>query len=241
MTCNNWEKGTLRFSNTKAYRDFKRRVVERFMEQVKKDLVLANAALAAVKAAKPKGARGFAWQRALLEKMHETPFELKALSPWRVARFMAIDSVREPGAVVERDVPRSTPRQLTAKEAGSYSMKSTQLQSIEGGCEVDFNDTERSVTWRVPENNHAVERARDSFLGVLLFEELKRADWGRSGGGCLVGNDEYRREASHAGGGANYVTEVFGPAGRKAQDDAANPLQAIVKAHRSSASLRRAW
>lgn len=217
MSRNEWEKGTLKFSNTKGYRDFKKRVTERYMAQIKKDVLNANAALAALKAKKPKGSRNFDWNRELRQLLCSGPYELKALREWSVAQFMTHDKVvqTEPFQKVTY-VLRKAPRQFTAKEAGTVSMKTLSISMGEYG--LDFNDKERLVRWRVSENNHACERARESFLGGLVFEEFAKADWGRSGGGVIVGNDEYHSGYDGAGEGANYIKDVYGPAGRKAAE-----------------------
>jgi hypothetical protein len=219
MSCNEWEKGTLKFSNTSGYRAFKHRIIDGVAQQIKKDLENANLALAKVKAAKPKGVRGFNWQDALRREFSDGPYQLKVLSGYRISRFMACDKVEqtEPYATV-RYVDRSAPRQLTAKEAGTVSMKTVQLGQDGWGYGLSFDDANRSVQWTVSENNHACEWARESFLGELFFRALDTAAWGRSGGGVIVGNDEYNRDNSGAGGGGNYIKDAYGPAGKKQQE-----------------------
>ena len=238
MSRYDWEKGTLKFSNTKSYRDFKKRVTERFMAQIKKDLLNANAALAALKARKPKGSRNFNWHDELFEMLDKRPYALQALRAWRVARFMTHDKVEqtEPYHQVKY-VLRKTPRQLTAKEAGTVSMKTDSLSMDEHG--LNFNDKGRTVHWNVSENNHACEEARGSFLGLLVFQELDKVDWGRSGGGVIVGNDEYNRDNDGSGGGANYTKEAYGPAGRKEQEFETRVRLHSVQTTRRRTSIRR--
>ena len=80
-----------------------------------------------------------------------------------------------------------------------------------GEASITFNEAERTVTWYVPENNHAVERAHNHPVGRALFEYLRRIDWKRGSGGTVAGNDEYSRESHAAGAGSNYITHEFGP------------------------------
>lgn len=232
MSRNEWERGTLRFSNTKSYQTFKKRVVERFRQQIQKDLQAANQALAAVKAQKPKGSRNFPWEARLSAAFNEGAFKLQALSSWDVARFMTHD--REEKTEPCKHVgwtPRSAPRQLTAKEAGKVSMKTSGL--------LRFDDNGRTVTWSVSESNHACEFARETFLGRVTFEELGKVDWGRSGGGVIVGNDEYNQDSKNAGGGANYIKDVFGPAGKKEQELTTGVRFSRLRGVPSLSSLRR--
>jgi hypothetical protein len=78
-------------------------------------------------------------------------------------------------------------------------------------CGVTFDLKARTVRWGVSENNHAVERARESWLGRAFFRALDRVNWTRGTGGTIVGNDEYNSDSEYEGGGANYVTASYPP------------------------------
>lgn len=69
----------------------------------------------------------------------------------------------------------------------------------------------RSITWRVEENNRAVERARDTAVARALFHGLSSVVWTRGTGGEIAGNDEYNRDSRESGAGANYITGSYGP------------------------------
>jgi hypothetical protein len=89
----------------------------------------------------------------------------------------------------------------------------------EGGITLDHE--KRELTWTVYENNRAVERARESFMGRKLFELLGKVEWTRGSGGEFAGNDEYNRDNQDAGGGANYVTQRFGPLSKEEKEQRA--------------------
>ena len=85
-----------------------------------------------------------------------------------------------------------------------------------GDLSVWLYNKDRSLSWYVSENNHARERARDSWLGGLVMRRLRGVSWKRGTGGYFTGNDEYNRDDDSIGGGGNYLTERFGPVGEKA-------------------------
>ena len=66
-----------------------------------------------------------------------------------------------------------------------------------------------TVTWDVPENNHAPERTAAHPLAVTLFRYLERVTWTSHSGGQIIGNDEYNRDSCEAGGGGNYVVREY--------------------------------
>jgi len=78
---------------------------------------------------------------------------------------------------------------------------------------VIFDNDRRTVTWDVPENNHAREHARNHWFAKELFQRLRRIKWTRGSGGRILGNDEYSQDAGreHEGGGGSYVTAEYGP------------------------------
>lgn len=86
--------------------------------------------------------------------------------------------------------------------------------AIDWGGSVSLNADKRQLHWHVGENNHAVESAWEHPYGKVLEDALSQVDWGRSGGGCFVGNDEYNRDDCSEGGGGNYVTKSFGSAAK---------------------------
>lgn len=75
----------------------------------------------------------------------------------------------------------------------------------------------RNLTWDVPDNNHAVDTAHQEWLGTALFDQLDRVQWTRGSGGYFVGNNENNADDCSPGGGGNYLTDTFGPAGDKAR------------------------
>ena len=106
----------------------------------------------------------------------------------------------------ERKVPIKPQKQYLTK-ATTSTLRFRQYEAC-----LTFDRKSHSLIWVVEENNHAVETARESWLGKALFKALRNVQWTRSTGGKFVGNDEYN-DSHEEGGGANYVTARFGPLG----------------------------
>lgn len=105
-----------------------------------------------------------------------------------------------------------------------------------GEASITFQHKQRSMTWAVSDNNHAVDRARESWLGRAFFSILRSVEWTRGTGGTICGNDENNRDQRDEGGGANYVTARFGPLGK--DKDLARILAKRNKRARSASSAR---
>lgn len=106
--------------------------------------------------------------------------------------------------------PRAPKKEDVAQRVGPRATSRTTKFLAEDGM-IIFKGN--NVTWDVGENNHAVDRARDSVLGGVFFNELDRVQWTRGTGGKIVGNDEYNKESDYVGGGGNYETGGYGPLG----------------------------
>lgn len=105
----------------------------------------------------------------------------------------------------------SSPRRVVRSDMDFPTNRTTNFHASE--CSVTFDRDNSTVQWGVGENNHAVERARDTYVAAALFGALDQVKWTRGTGGTITGNDEYHREGSEYGGGANYHTDAFGPVG----------------------------
>lgn len=86
---------------------------------------------------------------------------------------------------------------------------------------ITFNNDTRSVTWDVPENNHAPEHAREHWFASEFFKALGKIEWTARSGGQIVGNDEYHRDSYDAGGGGNYVVATYSKKQQQAEREAA--------------------
>jgi len=78
-------------------------------------------------------------------------------------------------------------------------------------ADVTLNNATKSVTWSVPENNHACERAKNHWFAKMLFSALRRIDWTRNSGGVIYGNNEYNSDPYESGpdGGGNYIVVEY--------------------------------
>jgi len=112
---------------------------------------------------------------------------------------------------------KKKPKKLTKKAMKLANSKTMCFPLGDGGA-VIFDAEDKTVSYSVPENNHACEHARESHVGKLFFRTMARIEWTRGSGGCLYGNDEYHRDAGYGNdGGGNYVTQTFGKTDKKAR------------------------
>lgn len=109
-------------------------------------------------------------------------------------------------------------KKITQKMLEELFPKATNRTEVYGdpvSAEVIVDNKKKTVSWYVSENNHAVETARTSWIGIALFDELKKIDFGNNKklGGYFIGNDEINRDD---GDGTNYITARFGKKGETA-------------------------
>lgn len=103
------------------------------------------------------------------------------------------------------------PKRVLAADMKYPTNRSTVFGAGEG--QISFEKDTSSVTWAVGENNHAVEHARENPLAQVFFAEMAKVRWTRGTGGVIVGNNEYNREDRESGGGGNTCNQGFGPVG----------------------------
>lgn len=176
-----------------------------------------------------------AHQRSLLEAARQLHARLAELKRERGRRVLNDTGALETDATVARvlaachdgDVGRlwcavladagGGKRKLTAPTKGDFPEVSRSRNDTYrlGGFSIVLDKDEKTLTWSVQENNHAIETARDHPLARALFTRLAKVRWLRGTGGVFVGNDEYTRDSGEVGGAANYVTARYGPLGER--------------------------
>ncbi len=207
MSCHEWESGTIILPSAEVarFRKTMNAAADKEREAVQ---ALAEKAWAAVKSTPVKRRKEATAQWLRQTERQQANNDGNWSNWWE--RAHAVESLfrasggKKPG---EKDLA-----------AAGYGRASSRTKSWEWG-EASVVLDGRTVLWSVPENNHAVEHARESWLGVTLFGFLKSVRWTRgSGSEGFVGNNEYNRESMVDGGGGNYVTVRFGPLGDVALD-----------------------
>jgi hypothetical protein len=213
MSCYNWERGTIRIP-AGAWAKFRGDLLRAWNNKQDDLFKRAKRAYAAAKAA-AKGKRGKSRQKAIDEAVARSSGG--HLDEYGDFRGFSDSSQNEYEAICD----------LVLKVEGWGDNRKVTLQApkkrdlakvkISGSCTlnlpdaiVSFNNTTKSVTWDVPENNRAREHAREHWFAHMLFTALRRIKWTRNSGGTIVGNDEYNRdESDYEGGGGNYVVVTY--------------------------------
>ena len=194
MSCYEWEEGTIVIPS-KVWADTKKRIRESYNRWVETEFAAARAFYERFKGKKqPK----FGTPEA--DAWDEGKFRFRKL-------FYHATKKDDRGFVIPLESPRAPRR-------ADYPLANTRTTTFEVYGEefgFGFDNDKRAVGWSVPENNRACESARQHVLARDLFRILGSIEYTRGTGGKIVGNDEYNRENSHEGGGANYVKDEVGP------------------------------
>lgn len=218
MSCYAWEHGTIKLPRA-AVVTVRAAVVDRENERRKETFDRAVAILPRLLAL-GKGKRGFDFRKAFegfaeSERLGEDDHGIK--------RLLFVD-VRRPlprvgyMGVTEMWETVKAPKPKAPKKSALVLLKARGKQRLVvelGEASITFDG--QTVTWDVPENNHAPERAHEDPVAVALFRALDRVQWTRGSGGEIAGNDEYGRDSQESGGGGNYTVANYGP-GRGAMD-----------------------
>lgn len=225
MSCYNWEEGTIKLPSA-AYVPFRKAFLAAVMAREALEFGMAQAVIERIRSkalALPEGRTLDHRVQAVLLDRAETAArsapQYELFDAWQIARVVSHDTPppdpTKPKWNQPALIPRKSVKALRKNMLAMSNGKTRHFYAHE--AEVTFADVERTVTWSVSENNHAVERAREGFLGRTLFAMLSKVQWTRGSGGEIAGNDEYSRDARGSGQGCNYVTARYGPASAASQ------------------------
>lgn len=252
MSCNEWERGELKFSAVE-FRKFRDAFVAAWNAERAADFERANKLYAALIEA-GRGQRKFDWRRAFYELFNKEvgrpslyapasqPYATVTMTDFELYRLLLEKEI--PPSETQRWTrfePRTTP--VMPKKKDFAPIPATKAASFKAGFEgsVTFDHKARTVTWSVSENNHAIDVARESFVGELFFRTLSRVTWTRGTGGVIYGNNEYNRSSDNegVGSGGHTLNGAWGPLGEQARDDRLHAAGLRRPRARSSASPRR--
>jgi len=203
MSCYEWERGTIRIP-AGQWAGFRKNLLK--LWNGKQDELLADAKRAHAKCkAAAKGKRGTKRQDALRDALLSycglrDRFESNE-------RYAALRSLLLKREAWDGPVKLVAPK---AKDLAKHAVSKSATCHMPDAS-VTFDNATKSVTWDVPENNHACERASEHWFARALFTALGRVKWTRGSGGEIVGNDEYNRDENRyeAGGGGSYVKATY--------------------------------
>lgn len=227
MSCYEWESGDIVIPRDQ-WADFKKNLRAAYNSALTADLRLVEQTIAKIKATH-KGKRGVDWEKALREELnpveqcqglyrfenHESRY-LRILNSYSVAQKVLLRKEQ-----TLKDGAKKIITRMGSLKKKDFPLANGKTMSFgTGDCEIILFDKKHSVLWQVHENNHACEMAHQSIMGRALFDLLHKIEWKRNSGGCIVGNDEYNREAgrNEPGGGGNVLKSIFGPIGKAAQE-----------------------
>jgi len=162
-----------------------------------------------------KGVRNADWQALCGSMADEWPGGLSEEHDdvtWKLFQTTTQRLSKEAGHHVDGASVRGTAGRPPKPTKSMYPEATNRTLVYEAGeGRITFDEDRTVVRWYVDENNHAVDFARKSPVGIALFAALEKVKWTARTGGTLYGNDEYHRD-SHGGegSGGDYVTGRYG-------------------------------
>lgn len=218
MSCYEWERGSIQIPSA-VWAKFKADLRAAYNAGVQHDLRLAEQLVERVKVL-IKGKRGVNLEHVLSEEI-----ESRTQSYSGFYSSVSVDKydfkVFEPEDIMKKVLVDGKLYQPKKKDFPLANGKTDTFAADYDGA-ITLEDARRTVHWVVNENNHAVERAHESFMGGHFFRLLDSIKWTRGSGGHIYGSNEYRDDAAreYAGGGGSTISQTFGPEGQKAQEAA---------------------
>jgi hypothetical protein len=184
-----WERGEFKLPAAE-YRNLKKRIVNAANQYAEK---VFEKTLELYEALSPKGRR----QREDWTKLSDVIDEyLRVSEPKDPAKQSRIAAIRHELLAIDgwdaalRAIGTS-PRKPTKKHLSLFATTKTNEFRTDYAF-LTFSDN-NMVYWSVPENNHAVDHARKSWLGRAFFIGLDKVEWTGKTGGEIIGGDEYSR------------------------------------------------
>lgn len=231
MSVYEWETGNFKLS-TAAYAEFKKAYFEQYNQAFDYDYNLAlqflNDLLEKAKETKATDLRSLAqsmvydtkqtssrsYQGFLIGNFsREVPrYPFKVTGEWELIRNM-FEVKDESGKVSYRKTPLKIKKSWFTPLSPSKTL--TICDKSGGDASITFDPKERTLHWNVSENNHACDRARESFMGKIFFDLLSKVEWTRATGGYIWGKNEYDEDAERE----SFTTpscrtkECYGPIG----------------------------
>ena len=207
MSRHEWERGEIKMS-VKEFGAVRRDLIASYNANQTNLFAQAKNIYVQLKAA-GKGKRGFDFGSAFSALMQNSRLSdadssaiYDAIMPYvQVEKLVA-------GQILKSWERVSRPKNPQKKQFAPLKQNAEHI-SIGGEAGIGFNKKTRVITWHVSENNHAVDRARESAMGREFFKRMSRVEWTRGTGGEIVGNDEYNQDSRDSGGGANYTKETY--------------------------------
>lgn len=125
----------------------------------------------------------------------------------RALLYRKVDAWKTIDGRHQRD-PDHKPSRVLASEV-EYPTNRT-ICFTDTDCSVTFDKDAKTVTWDVQDNNHAVDHAHASAIGMAFFDRLGKVRWTHGTGGSLAYHSEYHDEDRSVGGGGNTCSGAYG-------------------------------
>ncbi len=204
MSVNNWERGEIKLPSTEAV-SFRHDLVNFYNNRMSILLGKAQGVYIYLKA-QGKGKRNFDYEEAFRDFLTQNSYGREAYD------LNGYDELHDALFPYDPKQKHGQSRKPKAPKKNQFKHLNLSTKGMNVGHDASILFDGRTVTWSVPENNHAVDRAHEHEVAKHFFKRLASVNWTRGSGGEIIGNDEMNQESVQDGGGANYVTSRYGQA-----------------------------
>jgi hypothetical protein len=184
MSCYGWERGEVKLP-IKAWKEFKTQLIARLQVRQNELLRSAETLYTKIKEQKPKNKLEFITQT--LSSDHRS-----SLFSHHEVRLIKSSLLKE--------------NRLIKPKTSLFKIKKNEINFSNDDLDVNLNDKTKTVRYDTDDNNHSIDRARETHLGKVILGCLNNVSYSSKTGGYLEQQTEYD---VNNGTGAR-VTDRFG-------------------------------
>jgi len=186
-----WQQGTIKIPK-KDWSNIKSLLLKKYNLLIERDHKIASSLYSILKE-EARNKRNFKYREKAVLKLSQLN-----LSPDSINRIENSLFLTEP--LIAKKLFKPKKKHFTGATNKTLNLNLTTFS-------ISFDNTNRQLSWIIPEANYAVMLTYEHVLAKELFSILSKINWTKKTGGVIVGKDSFKID--------NYVIHRFGPLGEK--------------------------